>query len=241
MFVVGFGSGCEICFGGLLLFASFFEYPLFLSIKHTKNTSFFFLSFHPAISILPTVPLPTFCPIIFLIDLSILVCPNSTKAMTTANTNTRASLLAGLRTGGVRSSMDPSHTASPGGTFDLRPPSNYRPTSFSEDTEKFHQNISLDSDVPMAVAVDGPINHFSQHQGTRGMNPNSVPFSPGFAPQAHIQMQMLQLEMMRIQVYSIAFTHIAIGLKCFLGNASSTISGDYGSGDTPAAFTDSRS
>jgi len=119
--------------------------------------------------------------------------------MTTANTNTRASLLAGLRTGGVRSSMDVSHTASPGGTFDLRPPSNYRPTSFSEDTEKFHQNISLDRDVPMAVAVDGPINHFSQHQGTRGMNPNSVPFSPGFAPQAHIQMQMLQLEMMRIQ------------------------------------------
>jgi len=49
------------------------------------------------------------------------------------------------------------------------------------------------------TAVDGPINRFSQFQGNRGMNPNSLPFSPGFPPQAQIQMQMLQLEMMRIQ------------------------------------------
>jgi len=55
----------------------------------------------------------------------------------------------------------------------------------------------------MTAAVDGPNNRFSQQQGPRGMNPNSIPFSPGFnpnmMPQAQMQMQMLQLEMMRIQ------------------------------------------
>lgn len=127
--------------------------------------------------------------------------------MTTANTNARASLLAGLRTGGVRSStIDAPHTASPTGTFDLRRlSSKYHATPFSEEedqaTEKFHQNISQDRDTPM-TDVDGPINLFPQHQGTRGMNPNSIPFSPApnMTPQAQIQMQMLHLEMMRIQV-----------------------------------------
>lgn len=118
--------------------------------------------------------------------------------MTTANSNNRASLLAGLRTGGVRSSsLDPPHTASPAGSFNLRS----RPTSFYEDD----QNISQDRDV---ASADGSINGFSLHQAARGMDPNSIPFSPGFAPnvapqaQAQIQMQMLQLEMMRIQVCS---------------------------------------
>jgi len=124
--------------------------------------------------------------------------------MTTAYTNNRASLLAGLRTGGVRSStLDTPHTAAPAGTFNLRRLSSH-PTSFAEDdqvTEIFHQHISQDRDVPMTAAVDGSLNRFSHHQG---MNPNSIPFSPGFAPnmappQAQIQMQMLQLEMMRIQ------------------------------------------
>lgn len=134
--------------------------------------------------------------------------------MTTANTNTRASLLAGLRTGGVRSSaVDTPHTASPLGTFDLRRlSSNYHPIPFSEEEDQvaeiFHPNICQDRDIPMTAAVDGPINRFSQHQGTRGMNPNSIPFSPGFAPnmtppQAQIQMQMLQLEMTRIQIQAI--------------------------------------
>jgi len=125
--------------------------------------------------------------------------------MTTANTNTRASLLAGLRTGGVRpSTVDTPHphTASPAGSFNLRRlSSNYPfPEEEIQVTENFHKNISQDRDVPV---VDGSINHFSQHQPIRGMNPNSVPFSPGFAPnmtpQAQIQMQMFQLEMMRIQ------------------------------------------
>jgi len=120
--------------------------------------------------------------------------------MTTANSNNRASLLAGLRTGGVRSSaLDPPHTASPAGSFSLRS----HPTSFSvEDDQLFNKNISQDRDV---ASADGSINTFSHHQASLGMNPNSIPFSPGFSPnmapqaQAQIQMQMLQLEMMRIQ------------------------------------------
>ena len=157
--------------------------------------------------------------------------------MTTANTNNRASLLAGLRTGGVRSSsLDPPHTASPAGTFNLRS----HPTPFSdEDDHIFHQNISQDRDV------DGSIKAFSHHQAAHGMNPNSIPFSPAFtpnmAPQTQIQMQMLQLEMMRIQVCCLIFIHNHSEIVV-LGDASSaTVSGDYGSSHPPAAFTDTRS
>ena len=162
--------------------------------------------------------------------------------MTTANSNNRASLLAGLRTGGVRSSsLDPPHTASPAGSFTLRS----HPTSFSvEDDQLFNKNISQDRD---AASADGSINAFSHHQASLGMNPNSIPFSPGFSPnmapqaQAQIQMQMLQLEMMRIQVCRPIFIHNHS--KFFiLGDASSaTVSGNHGSGDPPAAFTDTRS
>jgi len=117
--------------------------------------------------------------------------------MTTANTNNRASLLAGLRTGGVRSST--LETPLPSGSFNLR-----RHSSFAEADDQvnhmFHQSISQDRDVPMTAAVDGSINRFSHHQA---MNPNSIPFTPAFtpniAPQAQVQMQILQLEMMRIQ------------------------------------------
>lgn len=62
----------------------------------------------------------------------------------------------------------------------------------------------------MTAAVDGSNSRFSTHQmAPRGLNPNSVPFSPGtpFNPNMQpaqmqnqaLQMQMLQLEVMRIQ------------------------------------------
>ncbi|KAF8204957.1 hypothetical protein BJ912DRAFT_840733 [Pholiota molesta] len=132
--------------------------------------------------------------------------------MTTANPNNRASLLAGLRTGGVRSvSATVPHTAAPAGSFNIsRFPSQHPTNIFPEEEEddqlaEMHQqhNIFQHRNAPMTAAVDGPNNRFSQHQAARGMNPNSLPFSPGFAPnmmpQAQMQMQMLQLEMMRIQ------------------------------------------
>jgi hypothetical protein len=62
----------------------------------------------------------------------------------------------------------------------------------------------------MTAAVDGHNNRFSHQMGQRGLNPNSVPFSPAaFNPMLAqqntiqtqaIQMQMLQLEVMRMQV-----------------------------------------
>lgn len=128
--------------------------------------------------------------------------------MTTANSNNRASLLAGLRTGGVRSSSaNLPHTAAPAGSFNVpRFSSQHSTNIFPEEEEDDqlpempHQNMF---NTPMTAAVDGPNNRFSHHQAARGMNPNSMPFSPGFAPnmvpQAQMQMQMLQFEMLRIQ------------------------------------------
>jgi len=149
--------------------------------------------------------------------------------MTTANSNNRASLLAGLRTGGVRSSSSTvPHTAAPTGTFNVPRFNSYQnagifPEEEEDDqlAEMPQQNIYNNRNIPMTAAVDGPNNRFSQHQAARGMNPNSLPFSPGFAnpnmmPQAQMQMQMLQLEMMRIQVNSLFYSkneHYLI--KCY--------------------------
>jgi hypothetical protein len=132
----------------------------------------------------------------------------------------RASLLAGLRTGGVRStSTTIPHTAAPAGSFNIpRFASHHHTPAFSEDDEEDQlsdmpsQNVFANdpSAVPLTAAVDGPNNRFSHHMGQRGLNPNSVPFSPAaFNPMMvsqnnvqnqAIQLQMLQLEMLRIQV-----------------------------------------
>lgn len=144
--------------------------------------------------------------------------------MTTAPApNHRASLLSGLRTGGVRStSTSIPHTAAPGATFNVpRFASHHYGSPFpEEDEDQFadtpQQNVFAAHPsaraMPMTAAVDGPNNRFSAQQlGHRGMNPNSVPFSPApyntnSMPQSNqriqnqaLQMQMLQLEMMRIQ------------------------------------------
>lgn len=137
--------------------------------------------------------------------------------------NPRASLLAGLRTGGVRStSTSIPHTAAPGASFHFpRFASQHHPSPLYEDEED-HAAMShpaafehhLDPrTMPMTAAVDGPDHRFAAHQASqRGLNPNSIPFSPAFnpnyAPQTNanqlqnqaFQMQMLQLEMLRIQV-----------------------------------------
>ncbi|KAL0580779.1 hypothetical protein V5O48_001244 [Marasmius crinis-equi] len=135
--------------------------------------------------------------------------------MTTApSTNSRASLLSGLRTGGVRSvSNTIPHTAAPGATFNIP-----RAVSHSFPEEEEDQVLEIPSRnlyannhhgashiMPMTAAVDGPNNRFTQQQ-QRGMNPNSVPFSPAFNPgmnqnvqQQAFQMQMMQLELLKLQ------------------------------------------
>ncbi|KAJ7431321.1 hypothetical protein B0H11DRAFT_2262192 [Mycena galericulata] len=138
--------------------------------------------------------------------------------MATASPNPRASLLSGLRTGGVRStSATVPHTAAPGGSFNVpRFASQLHSSVFpEEDDDQIAQLPAQDvfahhsgPRMPMTAAVDGPDNRFTQQQ-QRGMNPNSAPFSPAFlsqpsqqAQQAQtqaFQMQMMQLEIMKMQ------------------------------------------
>lgn len=133
--------------------------------------------------------------------------------MTTApTTNSRASLLSGLRTGGVRSSSATiPHTALPGATFNVpRLAPNALSGNFVDEEQDFVPEMSsyhLASRIPMTAAVDGPNDRFSQQQ-RRPMNPNVAPFSPTFVPnqmvnnaqaQQALQMQMMQLEILRIQ------------------------------------------
>ncbi|KXN87871.1 hypothetical protein AN958_07880 [Leucoagaricus sp. SymC.cos] len=123
--------------------------------------------------------------------------------MSSPQYNHRASLLNGLRTGGVRSaSANVPHTAAPGATFNVSrfPPQHHSNSVYQEEEED--QLV----EIPRP-AVDGN-NHFSQQQAQYPLNPN-MPFSPGFnmmSPAAHNQamsMQVLQLEMMRIQAQAI--------------------------------------
>jgi hypothetical protein len=104
----------------------------------------------------------------------------------------RASLLAGLRTGGVRSS-----SSKPPLTASLSSSSSF---SFTPSTQDNHLSKSL------TAAVDGPSNSFSLQQQSSAMNPNSIPFSPAaalpnnFQAQAQaLQFQMMQLEILRLQ------------------------------------------
>ncbi|KAH7930310.1 hypothetical protein BV22DRAFT_1000896 [Leucogyrophana mollusca] len=140
--------------------------------------------------------------------------------------NSRASLLNGLRTGGVRSvsmNMSVPHTAAPGGSFNVpRFASNstqYCTSPVEEDMDEvgelFSQNLYINNRAPthpMTAAVDGPNHRFMQQQqqqmgGSRPLNPNSVPFNPSYSagvqapapvdPQTYLQ--MMQMEMLRLQ------------------------------------------
>lgn len=144
--------------------------------------------------------------------------------MATIQSNNRASLLNGLRTGGVRStSMSGPHTAALGGSFNVpRFASNQHSVFAEEDddmdevAELFSQNMYINNQAtrPVTAAVDGSNNRFVQQQMATqsALNPNSVPFYPSYSqgtqPQnssevqlhAYQQMQMMQLEIARLQV-----------------------------------------
>ncbi|CAK5263054.1 unnamed protein product [Mycena citricolor] len=136
--------------------------------------------------------------------------------MTSTSPNPRASLLSGLRTGGVRSaSATIPHTAAPGGSFNVpRLAPQLHGSNFPEEEDDQVLEVPASSvfnnhrvpRAPMTAAVDGPDHRFQQQQ--RGMNPNSVPFSPAFMSQQQqpnpnqaqaFQMQMMQLELMKMQ------------------------------------------
>ncbi|KAJ7431809.1 hypothetical protein B0H11DRAFT_837281 [Mycena galericulata] len=127
-----------------------------------------------------------------------------------ANTSApnRASLLSGLRTGGVRSSSNIPHTAAPGGTFNIpRLSSGLHSSVFPEENDEqgqFGQNLFVNNrggtrTMPMTAAVDGPNNRFMHQQ--QDVNSNIGSFSPAFAAQPnHVQAQALQMQMMQLEI-----------------------------------------
>lgn len=164
--------------------------------------------------------------------------------------NSRASLLAGLRTGGVRSTLASlPQTAGPTATsFNVNPRyvSQRHQAVFPEEEEyadphDYQQNIyanyhgsGLARNVPITAAVDGPGNRFATQQNG-SMNFNQMPMTPSANPngmsqpaymhQQALQMQMMQLEMMRIQVRCRAHVHCIDAQRFyFIGGAGTTVS-----------------
>jgi len=138
--------------------------------------------------------------------------------MTTTHPSQRASLLAGLRTGGVRSVSVP-HTAGPQGSFLVNPPqhvSRYDP-SFPEEEEidglanmmANGAHISNRYNPPHTAHADiAAVPHaYQQHQQWSGMQAHGlhghdmVPQS-AYPSQQDMQLQMMQMELMRLQALS---------------------------------------
>lgn len=134
-----------------------------------------------------------------------------------AHSNSRASLLSGLRTGGVRSASQPSivpHTAAVGGSFNVPRFASYTSQPSFEDDEAdelvdmVNYNMSLNAGHRMmhqqpvtASAADGVGNRFQQQQqqafmrqmGAQRGNTN------GMANMDSVQLQMMQMELMKLQ------------------------------------------
>lgn len=180
-------------------------YLSLFSKKYTLSLSFFFVSTLLFLSFsLPHCRAPPLIPPqrLFLFSNPLF----SSYLSTFMSNNHRASLLNGLRTGGVRSvSTNFPHSAAPGAaTFNLSrfPP---HPEDEGDQFLDIPQHLN-NRNIPMTSAVDGN-NHFNLQQAHYPINQNNFSFSPAFpqvsSPAPHNQamsMQMLQLEMMRIQV-----------------------------------------
>ncbi|KAI6047378.1 hypothetical protein EDC04DRAFT_2623037 [Pisolithus marmoratus] len=147
---------------------------------------------------------------------------------TAHHTSHRASLLNGLRTGGVRStSMSAPHTAAPGVSFNIP---RFASTSVQqsavdeEDLDQvgelftqhlhIHNNNGHSGGREFTRALDGSNNGFVRQRvaSQKGLNPNSVPFSPAYSQEvqqpvssadaqlhAYQQMQLMQLEILRLR------------------------------------------
>jgi hypothetical protein len=151
--------------------------------------------------------------------------------MATASTpNPRASLLSGLRTGGVRSASQPQvpHTAAITGSFSVpRLASNSHPsTSFPEERDEedelsdiaahslsFNGHNFNSRQVPLTAAADGSVNNFQQQQqqlimrqlaAQRASMAGGMPYAAN-GDQTEMQAQMMQMEMLKYQVSSRMF------------------------------------
>lgn len=148
---------------------------------------------------------------------------------TTSTPNPRASLLAGLRTGGVRSASQPHqvpHTAAPAGTFNVprfasvSHPSNPFPEEEEDDdqlADMATQSLGFNGNnfngrqgIPMtAGAADSTVNKFQQQQqqlmlrqlaAQRAAMGGGMPYSVN-GDQAEMQAQMMQMEMLKYQAF----------------------------------------
>ena len=139
-------------------------------------------------------------------------------------TTNRASLLNGLRTGGVRSSsMSAPLSPTPAASFSLPRFASNTPIFSPEDdldqlsdilsNNLYINNFSGHATHPFSATIDAPNNTFVHQQSShRPLNPNSVPFSPTHLSVqrqptptdaqllAYQQMQLMQLEILRLQV-----------------------------------------
>ncbi|OJT13558.1 hypothetical protein TRAPUB_9912 [Trametes pubescens] len=139
--------------------------------------------------------------------------------MATPAPNPRASLLAGLRTGGVRSASGPiPHTAAPSGTFNIpriitpnQEDNFYPPEEEDELSNMMNQNMYIQNgrtrQAPLTAAVDGIPNRFlqqqqQQQQQQQSMNMNgSMNFNPLMSPaMAQNQLQQVQLQLMQMEL-----------------------------------------
>lgn len=130
----------------------------------------------------------------------------------------RASLLAGLRTGGVRSVSVP-HTAGPQASFVVPPPRapNY-PSPFVEEDEMDNlagvmshgMHISNSYNPPHTAGCDvstAPFPYQQQHWSGVQAHPNlqmagQGQFVPNYGNQQEVQLHMMQMELMRLQALS---------------------------------------
>ncbi|PIL36794.1 hypothetical protein GSI_00484 [Ganoderma sinense ZZ0214-1] len=131
--------------------------------------------------------------------------------------NPRASLLAGLRTGGVRSSSgsipNVPHTAAPAGTFNIprivapkQEDNLFPPEEEDELSSMMSQNLYIHNNrarqAPVTAAVDGIPNRF-QHQQQQAMHMNGMAFNPLHAMNQNqlqqVQLQLMQMEFARMQ------------------------------------------
>lgn len=122
--------------------------------------------------------------------------------MAVSQQNNRASLLAGLRTGGVRSASNVPHTAAPGATFAF-PRFSPQPRDEEPDYNTESQDIYVPNRIhqgPLTSGVDGTRFSYQQSASSQ-INPAALPFTPSVNVQQaqSFQMQMMQMEILRLQ------------------------------------------
>ncbi|KZW03927.1 hypothetical protein EXIGLDRAFT_758239 [Exidia glandulosa HHB12029] len=131
-----------------------------------------------------------------------------------SNSNSRASLLSGLRTGGVRSASQPSivpHTAAVGGSFNVPRFASFSQPQFPDDeadelADMINYNMSLNGNHRMmhqqpvtASAADGVGNRFQQQQQQAFMRQMAAQRNPMNGMAANMELQMMQMELMKLQ------------------------------------------